>query len=78
MGYNYISIKKWTTIFLWVWNFKEAGELPKNFQNNHLGESFWKNGLQHRFFSEKKLKGISYVIFTPLLKNEYILHGFRI
>ena len=38
MGYNYISIKKCTTIFLWVWNFKEAGELPKNFQNHHLGE----------------------------------------
>ena len=46
MGYNNISIKKCTTIFLWGWNFGEVGEIFKNFQNHPLGEGFWKNGLQ--------------------------------
>ena len=45
LGNNYISIKKCTTIFLWVWYFKEVGEIFKNFQKHPRGESFWKNGV---------------------------------
>ena len=48
-GNNSIGIKKCTTIFLWVWNFGEVGEIFKNFQKHPLGESFWKNGLQLNF-----------------------------
>ena len=41
-GNNNIGIKKCTTIFLWVLNFGEVGEILENFQNHPLGESFWK------------------------------------
>ena len=39
-GNNNIGIKKCTTIFLWVLNFGQVGEIFKNFQNHPLGESF--------------------------------------
>ena len=41
-GNNNIGIKKCTTIFLWVLNFGEVGEILENFQKHPLGESFWK------------------------------------
>ena len=41
-GNNNIGIKKCTTIFLWVLNFGQVGEIFKNFQKHPLGESFWK------------------------------------
>ena len=40
LGYNNIGIKKCTTIFLWVLNFGEVGEILENFQKHPLGESF--------------------------------------
>ena len=39
-GNNNIGIKKCTTIFLWVLNFGEVGEILENFQKHPLGESF--------------------------------------
>ena len=42
LGYNNIGIKKCTTIFLWVLNLGQVGEILENFQNHPLGESFWK------------------------------------
>ena len=42
LNYNNIGIKKYTTIFLWVLNFEEVGEILQNFQKRPLGESFWK------------------------------------
>ena len=41
-GNNSIGIKKFPTIFLWVLNFGEVGEILENFQKHPLGESFWK------------------------------------
>ena len=41
-GNNNIGIKKCTTIFLWVLNLGQVGEILENFQNHPLGESFWK------------------------------------
>ena len=41
-GNNNIGIKKCTTIFLWVLNFGEVGEILENFQKHPLGEGFWK------------------------------------
>ena len=43
-GNNNIGIKKCTTIFLWVLNFGQVGEILENFQKHPLGESFWKMG----------------------------------
>ena len=40
LGNNNISLKKCTTIFLWVLNFGEVGEILENFQKHPLGESF--------------------------------------
>ena len=40
LGYNNIGIKKCTTIFLWVLNLGQVGEILENFQNHPLGESF--------------------------------------
>ena len=39
-GNNNIGIKKCTTIFLWVLNLGQVGEILENFQNHPLGESF--------------------------------------
>ena len=44
-GNNNIGIKKCTTIFLWVLNLGQVGEILENFQNHPRGESFWKNGV---------------------------------
>ena len=41
-GNNNIGIKKCTTIFLWVLNFGEVGEILENFQKHPLGEGFRK------------------------------------
>ena len=41
-GNNNIGIKKCTTIFLWVLNLGQVGEILENFQKHPLGESFWK------------------------------------
>ena len=41
-GNNKIGIKKCTTIFLWVLNFGEVGEIFKNFQNHTATVTFWK------------------------------------
>ena len=41
-GNDNIGIKKCTTIFLWVLNLGQVGEILENFQNHPLGESFWK------------------------------------
>ena len=46
MGYNIIGLKKCTTIFLWVLNFGQVGEIFKNFQNHTTTVTFFKNGLQ--------------------------------
>ena len=56
MGYNNIGIKKCTTIFLWVLNFGEVGEIFKNFQKHPVGESFLKNGYQLHGKLKKKEK----------------------
>ena len=45
-GTNNIGIKKCTTIFLWVLNFGQVGEIFKNFQNHTTTVTFFKNGLQ--------------------------------
>ena len=42
MGYNNIGIKKCTTIFLWVLNFGEVGEIFKNFQKHPVERIFEK------------------------------------
>ena len=42
LGKKSIGVKKGRTIFLWVLNFGEVGEILENFQNHPLGESFWK------------------------------------
>ena len=39
-GNNNIGIKKCTTIFLWVLNFGEVGEILENFPKHPLGEIF--------------------------------------
>ena len=39
-GNNNIGIKKCTTIFLWVLNFGEVGEIFKNFQNHTATVTF--------------------------------------
>ena len=39
-GNNNIGIKKCTTIFLWVLNLGQVGEILEIFQNHPLGESF--------------------------------------
>ena len=39
-GNNNIGIKKCTTIFLWVLNLGQVGEILENFENHPLGESF--------------------------------------
>ena len=39
-GNNNIGIKKCTTIFLWVLNLGQVGEILENFQNHHLGKRF--------------------------------------
>ena len=39
-GNNNIGIKKCTTIFLWVLNLGQVGEILEDFQNNPLGETF--------------------------------------
>ena len=41
-GNNNIGIKKCPTIFLWVLNFGEVGEIFKNFQNHTATVTFWK------------------------------------
>ena len=40
LGKNNIGVKKCRTIFLWVLNFGEVGEILENFQKHPLGESF--------------------------------------
>ena len=52
---NNIGIKKCTTIFLWVLNFGEVGEILENFQKHPLGESFEK--LSQKYFFGKIMKG---------------------
>ena len=39
-GNNNTGIKKCTTIFLWVLNLGQVGEILENFQNHPLEESF--------------------------------------
>ena len=41
-GNNNIGIKKCTTIFLWVLNLGQVGEILENFQKHPLGEGFRK------------------------------------
>ena len=42
LGYNNIGIKKCTTIFLWVLNFGEVGELPQQFSKSPSRTGFLK------------------------------------
>ena len=70
MGNNNIDIKKCTTIFLWVLNLEQVGEIFKNFQNHTatmifskmvsnlsvLAADIWGN-LRMIFFLKKNLKG---------------------
>ena len=60
-GNNNIGIKKCTTIFLWVLNFGQVGEIFKNFQNHTTTVTFFKNGLQLVIF-EKFTKDCLYKI----------------
>ena len=55
-GNNNIGIKKCTTIFLWVLNLGQVGEIFKNFQKHPLGEGFWKK-IRKSVILEKKVKG---------------------
>ena len=41
-GNDNIGIKKCTTIFLWVLNLGQVGEILENFQKHPLGEGFRK------------------------------------
>ena len=88
-GNNNIGIKKCTTIFLWVLNFGQVGGRRIFFQNHTAGmifskmvsnlsilEGIFETKFRGRFFFRKFFKGISFVKFTPFMKNEEILKGF--
>ena len=77
LGKNNIGVKKCRTIFLWVLNFGEVGEILDNFQKHPLGESFWKMGSKVIFgkilqeISLEKMKKIFLERFSCKIEGDF-------
>ena len=78
MGKNNIGVKKCRTIFLWVLNFGEVGELTQEFSKSHCyGDFFEKYSLKCDFgkilqeISLEKMKKIFLVRFSCKIEGDF-------